>query len=169
MANEVYTRTNQALFFAGKAINAWHEAADAAALDARTQALYHREHALFHLYRTVLAIVHEVADRYRWPLMELRTVEQALDGEAAKRFPGPELAELSELAREGDTWLGRLLAGWQALHAPPVPTPAKPQDASLIASSAVPAQAEWSLADADEAAQALNELVRRYRDGMVEY
>ena len=169
MANEVYTRTNQALFFAGKAINVWHEVAGSEAMDARTQVLYHREHALFHLYRTVLAIVHEVADRYRWPLMELRTVEQALDGEAAKRFPGPELAELSELAREEDTWLGRLLAGWRELHAPPFPSPSKPQDLSLIARSAVTDRAEWSLADADEAALALNELIRRYRDGMVEY
>lgn len=169
MANEVYTRTNQALFFAGKAINAWREAAGSAVLDARTQTLYHREHALFHQYRTVLAIVHEVADRYRWPLMDLRTVEQALDGEAAKRFPGPELAELSELARDEESWLGRLLAGWRELHTPPIPAPGKPQDVSLIASSAVLDRAEWSLADADEAAHALNEMVRRYRDGMVEY
>ncbi|MEH6388296.1 MAG: DUF6586 family protein [Pseudomonas profundi] len=169
MANEVYTRTNQALFFARKALDAWREAEGSQAFDARTQALYHREHVLFHLYRTVLATVHEVADRYRWPLLELRTVEQALDGEAAKRFPGPELAELSELAREQDTWLSRMLAGWLALHAPPVHAASKPEDASLIASSAVTARAEWSLADADDAVGALNELVSRYRDGMVEY
>lgn len=169
MANEVYTRTNQALFFARKALDAWREAEGSQALDARSQALYHREHALFHLYRTVLAIVHEVADRYRWPLMDMRTVEQALDGEAARCFPGPELAELSELGRDGETWLGRLLAGWLALHAPPVQAATKPQNDGLIASSAASARAEWSLDDADDAIGALNELISRYRDGMVEY
>ena len=170
MANEVYTRTNQALFFATKATSAWREAQDSPALDARTQTLYHREHALFHLYRTVLAIIHEVADRYRWPLLELRSVEHALDGEAVKRFPGPELAELSELARENDTWLSRMLAGWSALNEPPVPVSAKLQDASLIASSAAADdRPEWAIADADEAVSALKELVSRYRDGMVEY
>lgn len=170
MANEVYTRTNQALFFASKAISAWHEAQSSAAPDARAQSLYHREHALFHLYRTVLAIIHEVADRYRWPLLEMRSVEQALDGETVKRFPGPELAELGELARQDDTWLSRTLAGWSALHEPPVPVSGKLQDASLIAISvAASDRPDWSLADADEAVTALKELVSRYRDGMVEY
>ena len=78
MANEVYTRTNQALFFARRAIDAWAEAANSGAIDASSQTQYHREHAIFHLYRGVLAVVHEVADRYRWPLVELRQVEAAL-------------------------------------------------------------------------------------------
>lgn len=168
MANEIYTRTNQALFFAGKAVACWREAEGSKAQDARTQVLYHREHALFHLYRAVLALVHEVADRYRWPLMDLRRVEQALDARITTQFPGPELAELSELARESDTWLGRLLAGWQQLHAPPTPSQSKQQDASVIASSAAEVAAQWSLIDADQALGALNEMVRRHRDGMVE-
>ena len=35
MANEVYTRTNQALFFARRAIDAWAEAANSGAIEAR--------------------------------------------------------------------------------------------------------------------------------------
>lgn len=169
MANEVYTRTNQALFFARLAVESWAEAAQSDAVNAISQARYHREHAMFHLYRAVLAVAHEVADRYRWPLMDARTVEQVLVSSVADRFPGPELAELTELAQAGDSWLGRLLAGWQQLQLPPKPQESKPQDSALIASSAVTAGREWSLEDAREAHAALTERLCCYREGMLEW
>ncbi|SDS38218.1 hypothetical protein SAMN05216421_1423 [Halopseudomonas xinjiangensis] len=170
MANEVYTRTNQALFFARKAIASWHEVSQSGALDTVTLSAYHREHALFHLYRGVLGLIHEVADRYRWPLMDARSVEAVLLGDVAARCPGPELAELSELAGSADTWLGRLLGAWQKLQAPPVPQEAKSaSDDLIIASSAVAGSPEWSREDAQEAVAALAERVNRYREGMVEW
>lgn len=169
MANEVYTRTNQALFFARLAIESWAEAAASDAVNAISQARYHREHALFHLYRGVLAVTHEVADRYRWPLLDARTVEQVLTLSVASRFPGPELAELTELAQSDDSWLARLLAEWQQLQLPPTPEQSKPQDASLIARSAVKAEREWALADAREAHAALTERLGCYREGMLEW
>ncbi|MEH6566483.1 MAG: DUF6586 family protein [Halopseudomonas sp.] len=165
MANEVYTRTNQALFFARKALDAWSEAQASDALDALSQVQYHREHALFHLYRGVLAVVHEVADRYRWPLVDLRQVEAALSPAVVARFPGPELAELTELAENADTWLAKLLAAWQQLQAPPLPETAAP---TLIASSAV-RRGEWTLEDGQEGCSALSERVRSYRQGMMEW
>lgn len=167
MANEVYTRTNQALFFARKALDSWAEAQELAAFDVLTQVQYHREHAMFHLYRGVLALVHEVADFYRWPLVDLRQVEAALSPAVVKRFPGPELAELTELAENRDTWLARLLAAWQQLQAPPVPAASAPAD-SLIASSAVK-PGEWTQSDAQEAWTALSERVRSYRESMLEW
>ena len=165
MANEVYTRTNQALFFTRRALDAWAEAESSDALDALSLVQYHREHALFHLYRGVLAVVHEVADRYRWPLVELRQVEAALLPSVVARFPGPELSELTELADNRETWLARLLAAWQQLQAPPLP---EASANGLIASSAVKVGA-WGLADAQEAWAALSERVRSYREGMVEW
>jgi hypothetical protein len=169
MANEVYTRSNQALFFARLAIESWAEAAESPAVNAISQVRYHREHALFHLYRGVLAVAHEVADRYRWPLMDARTVEQVLTVQVAERFPGPELAELTELAHAGDSWLGRLLAGWQQLQLPPTPEQSALPDESLIASSAIKSDREWSLADAREAHAALAERLACYREGMMEW
>lgn len=170
MANEVYTRTNQTLFFARKAAASWREASTSGALDAITQARYHREHVLFHLYRTVLAVVHEVAERYRWPLLDVRSVEQALDGAVADRFPGPELAELTELASANDSWLAGMLSAWHQLQAPPKPVESKPlEDNLIIASSAVRPEREWSLEDADAAIQALSERITCYREGMVEW
>lgn len=170
MANEVYTRTNQALFFARKAVASWREVSQSGALDTVTQSTYHREHALFHLYRGVLGLIHEVADRYRWPLMDARSVEVVLLGDAAARFPGPELSELSELAGSSNSWLGRLLAAWQRLQAPPVPQESKPvADDLIVASNALATTREWSPEDAEEAVAALAERVSRYREGMVEW
>lgn len=166
MANEVYTRTNQALFFARKALDSWAQAQESDALDALSQVQYHREHVMFHLYRGVLAVVHEVADLYRWPLVEMRQVETALSPAVVKRFPGPELAELTELADNSETWLAKLLAAWQQLQAPPVPVAAAAS--SLIASSAVK-KGEWTFDDAQEAWSALSERVRSYREGMLEW
>ena len=166
MANEAYTRTNQALFFARKAIESWQQAESSNALDSLTQAQYHREHAVFHLYRGALALIHEVADRYRWPLVDARQVEAVLVPSVVQRFPGPELAELTELADSKGTWLAGVIGAWQRLQAPPVPADSKAE--SLIASSAV-ATAEWSCADAQEALQALSERVAAYRDGMQEW
>lgn len=169
MANEVYTRTNQALYFARLAIDSWAEAAESDAVNAISLVRYHREHALFHLYRGVLAVTHEVADRYRWPLMEARTVEQVLTPQVVERFPGPELAELSELAEAPDSWVGRLLQGWQLLQRPPKAVETPQQDTSLIASSAVRGEQEWTLVEAREAHAALAERLACYREGMLEW
>jgi len=169
MANEVYTRTNQALYFARLAIEAWSEAEESDALSSITMTRYHREHALFHLHRTVLAVAHEVADRYRWPLLEVRALDQMLDPQTAERFPGPELAELSELARAPDSWLGRLLRGWDRLNLPPKPEEVKAPTDDLIAVSAARPSTDWSLADAREAHAALGERINCYREGMVEW
>ena len=172
MANEVYTRTNQALYFTRLSIEAWSEAEASDALSAFTMTRYHREHALFHLHRTVLAVAHEVADRYRWPLLEVRSLEQMLDPQTTDRFPGPELAELTELARSADSWLGRLLKGWDVLHLPPKPEEGKAPADDLIAVSAVSAATtlrDWSLEDAREAHAALTERLNCYREGMVEW
>ncbi|WP_339842799.1 DUF6586 family protein [uncultured Halopseudomonas sp.] len=169
MANEVYTRTNQALHFARMAIDAWYEAENSNALSAITMARYHREHALFHLHRGVLAVAHEVADRYRWPLLEVRSLDVMLEPQTSERFPGPEFAELSELAHAPDSWLGRLLRGWDILNLPPRPEEAKAPADDLIAVSAVKASVDWSLDDAREAHAALTERVACYREGMVEW
>lgn len=169
MANEVYTRTNQALYFARLAIEAWSEAEASDALPAITMARYHREHAMFHLHRTVLAVAHEVADRYRWPLLEVRSLEQMLDPQTSARFPGPELAELTELAQAPDSWLGRLLRAWNVLNLPPRPEESKAPSDDLIAVSAVRTERDWSLNDAREAHVTLTERVNCYREGMVEW
>lgn len=169
MANEVYTRTNQTVHFARRAIDSWREAESSSDLDAVTQARYHRANALFHLYRGVLAVIHEVADRYRWPLIEVRMVENGLNAELVKRFPGPELAELHELASTPGTWLAALLTAWEELQAPPKPTESKPAGEELIFSSGSAPALPWGQDDARQALAALQERLACYREGMVEW
>ncbi|WP_304638447.1 DUF6586 family protein [Pseudomonas sp.] len=169
MANEVYTRTNQAVHFARRAIDSWREAESSSALDAVTQARYHRSNALFHLYRGVLALIHEVADRYRWPAVEVRNVEAGLDAELIKRFPGPELAELHELASMPGTWLAELLSAWDELQAPPKPTESKPAEEDLIFTSGSASALPWGRKEAEHALVALQERLACYREGMVEW
>lgn len=167
MANEIYTRTNQALSFARLALASWESAEGSADLGTATQVRYHREHVLFHGYRAVLALIHEVAERYRWPLLDARSVEQIVHGELAERFPGPEFGELTELARDEGSWLAGLLQAWGQLFAPAA-APARPATGELIASTAVPA-GEWGLNEASAAIAALTALVDRYRQDMQEW
>lgn len=168
MANEIYTRTNQALSFARLALTSWEAAAGAADLGAVTQARYHREHVLFHGYRAVLALIHEVAERYRWPLLDARNVEQLLCSELAERFPGPELGELTQLAMDDGSWLAGLLRAWEQLFAP-MAVPSRPAATDeLIATTAV-LSTEWNIDEAQAALSALAAQVERFREGMQEW
>ena len=169
MANEVYTRTNQAMYFARLATDAWADVLAADTLTSVTLGRYHREHVLFHLNRALVSLVHEVADRYRWPLLDVRALDQALNRATVERFPGPELAELNELAEQQDSWLGRLLAAWQQLQAPPKAEESRPPEDNMIASSAQRQERQWELEDAREAQAALAERIACHREGMLEW
>lgn len=168
MANEVYTRTNQALSFARQALTSWEAAAGATDLGAVTQARYHREHVLFHGYRAVLALIHEVAERYRWPLLDARDVEQLLRSDLSERFPGPELSELAQLVMDDGSWLAGLLRAWEQLFAPMAVSSRPATSGELIATTAVPA-AEWGIDEARTALAALAAQVGRYREAMQEW
>lgn len=167
MANEAYTRTNQSLHFAATALAHWYQADASHALDARTQARYQAETCLFHLYRGVLALIHEVADYYRWPLLDIRDVEALLNDQRLDDYPGPELGELQELLRRQDDWLAALLMAWQSLLAPPV-AGQQPAAADMIVR--VGGQPDvWSLERADLALQGFKALIDRQRQLMQEW
>lgn|SRR5690606_14794720 len=168
MANEIYTRTNQALSFARLALTSWEAAAGAADLGAMTQARYHREHVLFHGYRAVLALIHEIAERYRWPLLDARDVEQVLRGDLSERFPGPELGELTQLAMDDGSWLAGLLRAWGQLFAAEAAPSRTAAAGELIATTAAPV-AEWGIDEAQAALAALAAQIERYREGMQEW
>lgn len=164
MANEVYTRTNQSLQFARWALQDWQQAAESTGLDALTRSRYQREHTLLHLQRTLLGLVHEIGERYRWPLLELRTPEQALIPANAERYPSAELGELIELAGRPDSWLSGLLEAWQQLFAAPREEAAAPQ---LLASTARSVQ--WDPQAAAECIAALADCINRFRSAMQEW
>lgn len=174
MANELYTRTNQKLYFVSLALDAWRAAEGAQALNVQTQIQAARETALFHLYGAVLGLCHEVAGFYRLPQAGLGQVEQLLDAELLASAPSPELAELVELAQQRDSWLAQLLAAYRRLFEPPrQEKPAKADPALIVAVNvgAAPAaeEPELSLACLAGWLQEIRQLAVRFRQGMSEW
>lgn len=167
MAAEAWTRTNQSLHFAGQALTDWRELAQNTALDALARQRYQGENTLFHLYRGLLGLLHEVAAFYRWSLPPVSDVEHLLFDPGVQALVAPEWAEVIELAREKGTWLQGLLVAWADLMAAPV-TGSSAQT-RLIASDAGVASRGWSLALATEALNELKALVNRHRELLQEW
>jgi hypothetical protein len=170
MANERYTRTNQKLYFAGLALNNWRKAEQGHAFDAQGLVQAEREAALFHLYGALLGLCHEIADYYRLPSMNAGRVEAVLTREAVETAPTPELAELYELATQGQTWLGQLLQAYNGLFSPPA-APNKPRHAgSLIEAVSVDDDEQLSLQceQLEEWRQNLKRMALRFRQALTE-
>lgn len=119
MAHELYTRTNQKIYFAGLALENWRRAEEQGALNAPGVIQAEREASLFHLYGALLGLCHEIAGYYRLPDASAPRVETLLVRSANDLSPSPELAELSELAEQSETWLAQLLQAHAALFEPP--------------------------------------------------
>ncbi|MCQ4347905.1 PasA protein [Pseudomonas stutzeri] len=173
MANELYTRTNQKIYFAGLALDAWRAADAAQAINVATQVQAARETALFHLYGAVLGLCHEIAGFYRLPQARLAEVEQLLCREVLDAAPGPELAELVELAQDRQSWLGCLLAAYRALFEPPREERKAKVDPALELIEALdvgaPAPVELDLATLTDWQQRIKALAMRFRQGMSEW
>lgn len=173
MANELYTRTNQKIYFASLALDAWRAAEAARPLNLTTQVQAARESALFHLYGAVLGLCHEIAGYYRLPQAGAARVELLLSREVLEAAPSPELAELVELAQERQSWLGQLLAAWRALFEPPREAKKAKVDPALALISAVDVgtqeEAELDLATLADWQQRIKQLAMRFREGMSEW
>lgn len=171
MAKEIYTRTNQKIFFAGIALDNWRkaEASNAFNLQALVQA--EREAALFHLYGGVLGLCHEIAGYYRMSEAAPSRVEVFVQQAVLETTPSPELAELVELTQQGETWLAQLLAAYAALFQPPREERKAKVDPAMPLITAVSVgeePAELSIDEIDAWRQQLKGLVLRFREGLSE-
>ena len=119
MAYELYTRTNQKIYFAGLALEALGRAESGQAMNASALIQADRESALFHLYGALLGLCHEIAGYYRLPQSASPSAEALLGGDAEQALAIPELAELKELALNRETWLACLMREYAALFSPP--------------------------------------------------
>jgi len=102
MAQELYTRTNQKLFFARLALESMAKAEQSQAMNAQGLVQAERESALFHLYGALLGLCHEIGGFYRLPVVA--SVEQALADDALNIIAIPEVAEMLEMVRQRETW-----------------------------------------------------------------
>jgi len=126
MAHELYTRTNQKIYFAGLALEALGKAQEGRAMNSQALVQAERESALFHLYGALLGLCHEIAGFYRLPQANAPRAELLLTQEVLDAIAIPEMAELIELAQHRETWLAQLLAAYSALFQPPR-APKKPK------------------------------------------
>lgn len=173
MAYELYTRTNQKLYFAGIALEALAKAEEGTVINAAALAQAEREAALFHLYGALLGLCHEIAGYYHLAGASSVQAEVFLTSEALAAAPNPQLGELVELAGNRDTWLATLLKAYGALWQPPR-APSKPkgdvtkpliQAINLDAPATAP---ELTRETMEGWRQQLKSLALRFRDGLSE-
>ena len=172
MAHELYTRTNQKLFFAGLALEAMAKARDSRAMNAQGLEQAERESAIFHLYGALLGLCHEIAGYYRLPQASTPRAEDLLSPKVLEAIAIPEMGELVELAQHRETWLAQLLASYQALFMPPR-APRKPKGdvtKPLIIAVGADEEPEQALTREEMEAwrQQLKGLAIRFREGLSE-
>lgn len=172
MAQELYTRTNQKIYFAGLSLDALGKAQDSRAMNAQALIQAEREAALFHLYGALLGLCHEIAGFYRLPQAASSRAEQLLSREVLESIAIPELAELVELAQHPETWLAQLLRAYADLFRPPVAVKAPKGDVTQPLIQAVsldePAPAPLSRDELESWRQNLKQLAVRFREGLSE-
>lgn len=172
MAQELYTRTNQKLFFAGLALESMAKAEQSQAMNAQGLVQAEREAAQFHLYGALLGLCHEIAGFYRLLQAGAARAEQLLDAEVLAGMAIPELAELIELADNRQTWLAQMLTAYADLFRPPVAKKTAKTDVTQPLIQAInldePEQPALSRAELEQWRSNLKDLARRFRDALSE-
>lgn len=172
MAQELYTRTNQKIFFAGLALEGLAKAQESRAMNAQALVQAERESALFHLYGALLGLCHEIAGFYRLPQAAAPRAELLLTPQVLESIAIPEMAELVELAQQPETWLAHLLKAYSDLFKPPVAVKAPKGDVTQPLIQAVsldePVAAPLSREALEEWRQNLKKLTVRFREGLSE-
>jgi hypothetical protein len=172
MAHELYTRTNQKIFYAGLALEAWRKAEQAQSMNALALIQAEREAALFHLYGALLGLCHEIAGYYRLAESDAPKAEHFLNQATLDLAPSQELGELVELAQSSQSWLAELLKAYAALFQPPrASKQAKVDPATpLITAVSLDAEVEPLSRESLEAwRQSLKSLAQRFRETLSEW
>ena len=172
MAHELYTRTNQKIYFAGLMLEAMGKAQEGRAMNAQALVQAERESAIFHLYGALLGLCHEISGFYRLPQANAPRVELLLTREALEGAAIPELAELFELAQAPESWLAQLTVAHGALYQP-LQAPKKVkvdvfQPLIVAVNLDDEAVQELSREVLEAWRQALKQLALRFREGLSE-
>jgi hypothetical protein len=172
MASELYTRTNQKIFYAGLALESWRKAEQGQSINALALIQAEREAALFHLYGALLGLCHEIAGYYRLPDRSAPRAESFLNQAILDAAPSQELGELIELAESADSWLKQLLKSYAELFQPPqAPRKAKVDPTTpLITAISLDEEIEpLSHQELESWRQQLKSLAQRFRETLSEW
>ena len=171
MAHELYTRTNQKIFFAGLSLESWRKAEETASMNSQGLIRAEREACLFHLYGALLGLCHEIAGYYRSPGADAPVVEAFLTRSVLEAAPSPELAELLELSEQPST-ARQLLAAYRQLFQPPrAPAKAKtdPRQPLIEAVTVEDETPPLTRAELEAWRQNLKGLALRFRESLTEW
>jgi len=173
MAYELYTRTNQKIYFAGLSLEALGRAEKGGAMNSSALVQAERESSLFHLYGALLGLCHEIAGYYRLPQAGSPQVESLLGRDVVTSLAIPELAELVELAQNSHTWLARMIESYAELFKPPMAPKVVKGDVRIATIEVVnldeeEAAAELSREELESWRQNLKGLAIRFREGLSE-
>jgi len=172
MANELYTRTNQKIYFAGLSLEALGRAEEGKEMNAIALVQAGREAALFHLYGALLGLCHEIAGFYRLPQAGSPRAEMIIHRDVLESMAIPELAELVEMAQSPDSWLARLLVAHAEMFQPPrvKHTPKGDVTQPLIVALSLDEEGPEPLSreELESWRQELKKLAIRFRDGLNE-
>ena len=125
MAHELYTRTNQKIFFAGLSLESWRKAEETASMNSQGLIQAEREACLFHLYGALLGLCHEIAGYYRSPGADAPVVEAFLTRSVLEpRRVGARRAAGTVGTAE---YLARAVAGRLSSAVPAAARPARPR------------------------------------------
>lgn len=172
MAHELYTRTNQKIYFAGLSLENWRRAEEKGAVNAPGVIQAEREASLFHLYGALLGLCHEIAGYYRLPDAAAPRAETLLLRATHGSSPSPELAELIELAEQSETWLAALLSAHRVLFEPPRAPVKKKTDPTMPLIEAVTVGEDvppLSRKEVELWRANLKELALRFRESLTEW
>ncbi|QGZ30585.1 DUF6586 family protein [Stutzerimonas stutzeri] len=172
MAHELYTRTNQKLYFAGLALENWRRADEKGTMNAPGLIQAEREAALFHLYGALLGLCHEIAGYYRLANAGAPQAELLLLRSPQQDSPSPELAELIELAEHRETWLAQLLKAYAGLFEPPRAPAKSKTDPTMPLIEAVSVGEEVPALTREEVEswrRNLKDLALRFRESLTEW
>jgi hypothetical protein len=172
MAYERYTRTNQKIYYAGLALASWQKAEEGRAPNAHTLIQAEREASLFHLYGALLGLCHEIAGFYHSAGATAPRVELLLNKDVLAAAPSPEMAELVELASNGQSWLAQLLTAYAALFVPPQAPKKAKIDPTLPLIAAVSLDEELPALSREQLQswrQAMKVLALRFRESLSEW
>jgi hypothetical protein len=169
VANELYTRTNQKIFYAGLALESWRQAEQAQSMNSLALIQAEREAALFHLYGALLGLCHEIAGYYRLAGSTAPQAESFLSKSVLDEAPSQELGELVELSQADDSWLAQLLKAYHQLFQPPRAVEQAQVDPGLISAVSLDQAQPLSHEALEQWRQHLKALAQRFRQTLSEW
>lgn len=168
-------KTNQKLNFARLHLEALKAAHTVNSWSRHALIESYQESVLFHLSSAYLALLREIAERYRFEAQQIETIEDLRSRFEEAGLESPELMRLEQLEGDASSWLHKLqkayAACWMAVDKPQRATAPDDSLSEIHVMQINPDHAEDEQVHAEYVAwlNALRSLAEQLREGMQEW